>query len=135
MDRVDIKILGISGTPIKDGNCDKLVQVALKAAKELENDEIGKVDTEFLSLSGKKIAMCKHCQWCIENIQPCNIMDDVHEVYKKMENCDGLILGGPTWVNTLSPPLQNLFSRGRYYAFFTNKFRKRRRRHYLVREP
>lgn len=125
MDRIDIKILGISATQIEDGNCDKLVQVALKAAKELENDETGKVDTEFISLSGKNIAMCKHCQWCIENIQSCNIMDDVHEVYKKMENCDGLILGSPTWVNTLSPTLQHLFSRGRYYAFFTNNFRNK----------
>ncbi|OPX34213.1 MAG: hypothetical protein B1H11_11255 [Desulfobacteraceae bacterium 4484_190.1] len=125
MERVDIKILGISGTPIKGGNCDKFVHVALEAAKELGDDEKGKVDTEFLSLAERKIAMCKHCQWCIENMQLCNVNDDANEVLEKIGDCDGLIFGSPTWLNTLSPPLLNLFSRARYYAFFTNRFRNK----------
>ena len=123
--KVDISILGISATPVKEGNCDRLIQVALKAAEQLSNDEIGEVNTEFMALSERKIAMCTHCQWCIDNMQVCNVNDDANEVLEKIGDCDGLILGSPTWLNTLSPPLLNLFSRARYYAFFTNRFRNK----------
>ncbi len=54
---VKAKILGISGTPIKNGNCDKMVQESLKACTEL-----GDVETEFITLADKEITMCKHCQ-------------------------------------------------------------------------
>ena len=35
MTTVQVNILGISGTVIKDGNCDTLVKEALKGAEEL----------------------------------------------------------------------------------------------------
>jgi len=124
MEPVKVKILGISGTPIKGGNCDTLVQEALKAAAEV-GGVVGGVETEFITLADKDIAMCKHCQWCIENRQPCKIKDDFHMVSDKIEQCDGLILGGPTWNGTLAPPLLILFSRFRYIGFFTHKFRNK----------
>ena len=124
MEPVNVKILGISGTPIKGGNCDTLVQEALKAAAEV-GGVIGGVEAEFITLADKEIAMCKHCQWCIENRQPCKIKDDLQMVSDKIEQCDGLILGGPTWFTTLAPPLINLWSRLRYMVFFTHKFRNK----------
>jgi len=120
LDEVKVRILGISATPIKDGNCDKAVQEALKAAAEL-----GDVETEFITLADKNIAMCKHCQWCIENMQPCKVQDDFQMVFEKMKESDGLILGGPTWFATLSPHLLILFSRMRYYVFFTHALRNK----------
>jgi len=117
---VKVKILGLSASPIQNGNSDKLVQFALKACEEL-----GDVETEFISTADKKIQVCDHCQWCIENRAPCKIRDDVHEVLASIERCDGLMLGSPTWLNTLSPFLVNIFSRARYQVFFTNKFRNR----------
>jgi len=118
---VDVKILGISGTPIKGGNCDTLVQESLRMAKEV-GDVTGGVETEFITLADKDIAMCQHCQWCIENRAPCKIKDDAHVVFDKIMESDGVIFGAPTWVMTLAPPLTILFSRVRYYAFFTRKF-------------
>src|SRR4030042_79747 len=97
MAKVDVRILGISGTPIKDGNCDKLVQVSLDAAKKLGNREIGKVETEFITMADKNIAICTHCQYCIENRTRCNVDDDVHSVYDAIRRADGVILGGPIW--------------------------------------
>jgi len=122
--QVRVKILGISGTPIKGGNCDTMVQEALKAAEEV-GDVIGGVETEFITMADKEVAMCQHCQWCVENRAPCKIKDDLHMIYDKIEQCDGLILGGPTWALTLAPPLVNLFSRVRYTLFFTHKFRNK----------
>lgn len=115
---VKIRVLGLSGTPIKDGNCDKLVQHALKIT-----EEFGDVETEFITTADKEIRTCIHCQWCIENRAPCRFDDDAHEIFDRMEKCDGLILGSPVWFNTLAPFLQNLMSRARYQAFFTNNFR------------
>ena len=117
---VKVKVLGISGTPVKDGNCDKMVQESLKACAEL-----GDVETEFITLADKNYAICKHCQWCIENMSPCKVKDDTYPIYDKIAESDGLILGSPTWMNTLSPFLFNFFSRARYIIFFTHKFRNK----------
>ncbi|HEX77054.1 MAG TPA: flavodoxin family protein [Dehalococcoidia bacterium] len=117
---VAIKLLGISATPIKGGNCDALVQEALKTAQGL-----GDVDTEFVTLADKEVAMCRHCQWCIQNRAPCKIEDDYHSIVNQILGSDGLILGAPTWSMTLSPPLLNLWSRFRYFNFFTADLRNK----------
>jgi multimeric flavodoxin WrbA len=117
---VKIKLLGLSATGIKDGNCDKLVREALQVA-----ERIGDVETQFLTLADKKIMLCKHCQWCIENRAPCRYKDDAYIVFDEIQKCDGLIIGSPTWLNTLSPHLLNLFSRARYIVFFTHNFRNK----------
>lgn len=118
MGAVDIKIVGLSATTVKGGNCDTLVQESLKAAEELTG-EIGEVKTEFITLADKKIAMCVNCQWCIENKSPCKVKDDAHAIFAKIIESDGIIFGAPTWGLTLSPPLTVLWSRVRYYAIFT----------------
>ena len=114
-----VKILGISGTVIKNGNCDVLVKEALKAAEESGTD----IETRFITMADKEVAMCTHCQYCIENRCPCKIKDDAHMIFKAMEEADGIIMGGPTWCLTLAPPLINLASRARYVHFFTQSMR------------
>lgn len=118
MDKV--KILGISATPIKDGNCDTMVREALKSA-----EEIGDVVTDFINTADKQIAICEHCQWCITNMAPCKIKDDATVIYGKIKDSDGLIVGSPTWFNTLSPFLLNLLSRARHTIFFTHDLRNK----------
>jgi multimeric flavodoxin WrbA len=115
-----VKILGVSGTPVKDGNCDKLVQVALKAAEEIEG-----VETSFVTLADKEIAMCQHCQYCIENKTGCKIQDDAQAIYQQMKDCDGIIMGAPTWIRTIAPPLLILLSRTRYQIFLSPEFRNK----------
>ena len=122
---VDVHILGLSATVIKDGNCDIVVKEALKSAEELTSPELGKVTTEFITLADKEIAMCEHCQWCIENRAPCKIKDDAQMIYERIAKCDGLILGTPVWLNTISPPFPILVSRARTMVFFTHNFRNK----------
>lgn len=117
---VDIRLLGISGTPIKGGNCDTMVQAALDSVKGIPG-----VTTEFLTLAGLGIAACQHCQWCIENRAPCRVKDDAHAVFEKMIAADGLILGTPVWNIGAAPIWPTLLSRWRYYQFFTTKFRNK----------
>lgn len=117
---LEVKILGISATPVKDGNCDALVKKSLEAAATVEG-----VATEFISLAGKKIAACKHCQWCVEHRSFCNVKDDVPAIVEKMIEADGLIFGGPTWTLTLAPSLIDLLSRLRYHVFFGGQLRNK----------
>ena len=120
MIEVNIKLLGISGTPIKGGNCDTMVQSALASVQGIPG-----VETEFLTLADKKIAMCQHCQWCIENRAPCKVKDDAHSIFERMIAADGLILGTPVWNIGAAPIWPILLSRWRYYQFFTYSFRNK----------
>jgi multimeric flavodoxin WrbA len=115
-----VNILGISGTPVKEGNCDKLVQAALYAAEEIED-----VETEFVSLAGKKIAVCEHCQYCINSRTYCRIQDDAQSIWEQIKACDGVIIGAPTWLRTVAPPILMLLSRCRYQMFIGHDFRNK----------
>jgi len=124
METVEINILGISGTDIKDGNCDTLVKEALKGADEI-GEEVGGVETEFVTLADKEIVRCKHCQWCIKNRAPCKVQDDFYVVYEKLKKCDGFILGAPSWFRTCGPRLMEFWSRLRFSVFFSNELRNK----------
>jgi len=117
---IRVRILGISGTPVKGGNCDRLVKESLKAAKQ-----IGNVETEFVTLADKKIAMCQHCQHCIKKRSGCKIHDDAQAIYEKISKSDGVILGSPAWFRTVAPPIPILFSRSRNIVFFSHEFRNK----------
>jgi multimeric flavodoxin WrbA len=117
---VNIKVLGISATPISGGNCDTMVEEALKTAAQVPG-----VETEFITLADKKIALCRHCQWCIENRAPCKIEDDANTVFEKMIQSDGIILGAPVWNIGACPIVSTLMSRWRYHQFFTYNFRNK----------
>lgn len=115
-----IKILGISGSPRK-ANTDTAVQIALEAAKELSPD----IETELISLAGKKINPCEGCYQCYgfnkgatwENI--CYIhKDDVSEIYKKMVDADGIIIGSPSYALDISAKLKALFERGAPFCHY-----------------
>ncbi|MFC1992188.1 flavodoxin family protein [Chloroflexota bacterium] len=115
-----VRILGISGSPVLDGNCDKLVKHALQAAEEIDG-----IETEFIPLANKEIAMCKHCQYCMNNRTGCQILDDAQPIFERIKACDGLIIGAPTWLRTVCPIILNLFSRARSIMFITHEFRNK----------
>ncbi len=119
-----LRILGISGSPIVGGNCDKMVQLSLKAAEESAITP-GEIETEFISLGEKKIEMCNGDQWCVAHRSKCNRNDDAMWVFGRMEEADGIIMGGPTWGWTMCPLLTLLLTRGRCYNFFLYTLRNK----------
>ncbi len=86
-----MKVLGIVCSPRRDGNTEILVQEALDAAREN-----GAEETELLRLAGKEIAPCDGCDVCLETGN-CVINDDMQQVYSKMLEADGIILGSPVY--------------------------------------
>ncbi|GAB4438013.1 MAG: NAD(P)H-dependent oxidoreductase [bacterium] len=115
-----IKILGISGSPRK-GNTETAVKLALDAAKEVHEN----IETELISLATLKINPCEGCYSCYgfnkgadwEHI--CYIhKDDVKEVFKKMVDADGIIIGSPSYAFDISAKLKALFERGAPFCHY-----------------
>ncbi|MDD5465158.1 MAG: flavodoxin family protein [Candidatus Omnitrophica bacterium] len=102
-----VKIVGLSGSPRKDGNTEILVKEALKAAKSRG------AETEFVSLAGKEIQPCQACYTCRleESKGECAIEDDLAEIFEKFKEADGIIIGSPVYFLTVTAQLKALFDR------------------------
>lgn len=100
-----VKILGISSSP-RAAATEAAVNIALEAAERL-----GRVKTEFLSLRGKKIQNCTHCNYCFDNNTGCIIKDDMVELTEKFLNANGYVIGSPVYTMTVTPQLLSFFNR------------------------
>jgi multimeric flavodoxin WrbA len=113
---MQVKILGVSGSPRK-GATQYVVQKALEAASE-----ISAVETEFIDLRGKNIHYCIHCNRCIkEKVDYCPpFRDDMHPLYEKLLQADGLIFGSPVYQMSPTALIQAFMNRfrplGRYIS-------------------
>ena len=85
-----MKVIGINGSPRKEGNTAILIQTVFK---ELNQQGI---ETELISLAGKNI---KGCIACIKNKNQQGIIknDDFNDCLGKMIKADGIILGSPVY--------------------------------------
>jgi multimeric flavodoxin WrbA len=101
------KLLGISGSP-RDGATAFAVREALGFAESL-----GDVETEFVSVRGKEIKFCIHCDYCVRKKEGCVFEDDVAEMYPSMEAADAWLLGTPVYQGTLSAQLKAVLDRCR----------------------
>ncbi|MDR0841322.1 MAG: flavodoxin family protein [Christensenellaceae bacterium] len=102
---IDVKILGISGSHRK-GATEYCVQEALNAAAQVPG-----VTTEFVTLRGKKIGHCIHCNKCVKDGTLCAIKDDFQEVQEKFHAADGYVVGSPVYQMNSTPLIQDFFSR------------------------
>lgn len=102
-----VKLLGISGSPRNKATA-FAVREALTYAESL-----GDVGTEFVSLRGKDIEFCIHCDYCVRKKEGCVFEDDVAALYPSMEAADGWILGTPVYQGTLSGQLKAMLDRCR----------------------
>lgn len=85
-----VKLLGVVGSPRKGGNTETLVKEALKSA-ELEGAEI-----ELIYLIDFNLTPCDGCGSCFES-KSCIIKDDVEEIFRRIAEADGVIIGSPVY--------------------------------------
>jgi multimeric flavodoxin WrbA len=105
-----IRLLGISGSP-REGATAYAVREALAYAESR-----GEVETEYISLRGKKIEFCIHCDYCVRTKEGCVFKDDVAEMYPSMEAADAWVLGTPVYQGTLTGQLKAVLDRCRAVA-------------------
>ena len=88
-------ILSICGSPRKGGNTDLLVK------KINEGAELAGARCETIYLHNKKIGYCIGCRKCREEGSRvedfCVIKDDMTEIYKKLCEADGIVIGYPIY--------------------------------------
>ena len=112
---MEIKILGVCGSPIKQGNTAAFLTATLKAAEEMDG-----VTTETVFLSGKDISDCQHCNWCLTGQKPgqfCQQNDDMNEIYPLLVEADGLLLASPVYFARLSGRMACFIDRLRAFAY------------------
>ena len=83
---MSIKVLGISGSPIKNSNTDRLIKVVLDATG---------LESEFVKLSKINVRPCHACKKCVaDNV--CKVKDDFPELAEKIKQADALVIGAYT---------------------------------------
>jgi len=102
-----IRLLGISGSP-REGATAYVLREALEFAESL-----GDVETELVSLKGKKIGFCLHCDYCVRTKEGCIQKDDVSDLYPSMEAADAWLLATPVYQGSLSAQLKAVLDRCR----------------------
>lgn len=100
-----MKVLGISGSPRKDGNTATLVKLILDRCHKAG------IETEFVSLAGKKILPCLGCEKCRETKWCIIEKDDWDKVIKKVLDCDVLVIGSPTYFFDVNGQTKNFIDR------------------------
>ncbi|HID47474.1 MAG TPA: flavodoxin family protein [Methanothermococcus okinawensis] len=102
-----MKVVGISGSP-RNGNTAFLVKEALKAVEEEG------IETQYISLAGKKLNPCLACDGCKKEGK-CVVMDDINDILEEMVGAEGVIIGSPVYFGGVSAQLKMLFDRSRPY--------------------
>lgn len=112
---MQIKVLGICGSPVKGGNTEVFLGECLKAT-EAEGD----VKTKLISLVGKDIKDCRHCNWCWkkqEESKFCVQQDDMQEIYSAMLEADAVLLASPAYIGRLTGYMACMADRLRAFIF------------------
>ena len=115
-----IKILGISGSRVKNGNMEALLTEAFSQIHKHPQ-----LESELIYLAGKEINPCNHCNWCIKSQTKekyCTQDDDMSEIYPKLLEADGIIIASPAHFGRLSGLMADLIDRSR--AFIHGKVYK-----------
>jgi len=111
-----MKVLGISGSMRPNGNTSILVR---RIIDYIEKEGCDEFETEFISLSGKKISPCIGCGKCRETKWCVIGNDDWDTIAEKILDCDVLIIGSPTYYYDVNGQTKNLIDRT--YSFFHDR--------------
>jgi len=90
-----VKILGIAGSPRRNGNTDLLLAEFLRGAVSKG------AEVKTIYLNNLKISPCQHCDACLKEGK-CRIQDDMQKIYDELEQADVIVLASP--VQFLGPP-------------------------------
>jgi multimeric flavodoxin WrbA len=104
-----MKVIGIVGSPRKNGNTELLTKHTLKSISEES------LDTEVIRLAGREIKPCTACMACKEQ-EICSIKDDLFPIYLKMKEADGIILASPVYYGSATSLIKALMERTGYIA-------------------
>jgi multimeric flavodoxin WrbA len=99
-----VKVLGINGSPHKNGNTALLIKEVFKVL------ETQGIETELFQLGGKQVHGCTACGKCRELKDGiCHIKNEtINECIAKMHQADGIILGSPVYFSNVTTEIKAL---------------------------
>jgi multimeric flavodoxin WrbA len=109
------KVLLISGSPKPEGNTAQLMQECARIIEEQG------VETEIVSLAGRKIESCTACGKCTE-LGYCSLEDDLGEIMDKVKESEGFIVGSPVYFGTARGDVMAALQRIGYVSQKTSRF-------------
>jgi len=108
------RIIGISGSPMKDGNVGALLgTIMAKAARK-------GLETETVHLAHMDIRECIHCNFCVTRQSEgkyCFIEDEAQGVFEKIEKADIIVLASPVYFMRTSGMMATFIDRLRVFIF------------------
>ena len=99
-----MRVLGIVGSPRKDGNTEILMREVLKAAREAG------CETDVFLMSGKQVAPCDACGSCFK-VGACVVRDDMQELYDLMGQANAIVFGSPVYFGGVSAQMKAVMDR------------------------
>lgn len=103
-----MNVLGISGTPRKNGNSHILLEHSLGPFKE------SGWDVTVLRLHDLTVQPCNACDHCRSHDGKCIIEDDMGLFYEAFRRCHAIIVSTPVYYRNVSAQLKAVFDR--HYA-------------------
>ena len=108
-----MRVLGMNGSPRREGNTDLLLAQVMKGAEDKG------AETKTLILNDLDIGPCQHCDACFE-AGVCKIKDDMQMVYTEMEKADRIVLASPIHFMGLTAQMKAMIDRGQ--ALWARKY-------------
>lgn len=100
-----MKVLAINGSARKNGNTAILINTVFEKL-----NKVG-IETEMVQFAGNMIEPCKACWACGGQKNCVHRKDMFQEVFDKMKNADGIILGSPVYSANISANMQAFLER------------------------
>jgi len=109
-----MKVIGITGSPRKNGNTETLVQTVLDAAAEKGHS------TEMFNLNDLQFAGCQACMYC-KSHDHCKLDDGLTAVMDAIKDADAVVFGAPIYMFQFSGQFK-MFE-DRLYMFLGKDFK------------
>jgi multimeric flavodoxin WrbA len=99
-----VKVLGIAGSPRKNGNTDMLLAELMRGAA-------GKgAETKTVFLRDLELGTCQHCDACLK-AGICRIKDDMQGVYIDMQEADVIVMASPVQFTGVTAQMKAMIDR------------------------
>ncbi len=100
-----MRVIGISSSPRgENSRTMKLVNAVLDGARQFG------AETELVDIGALDIQYCVGCQVCYVEGE-CVQQDDLYDVWAKMLRADGIVLGSPVYINSITAQLKTVIDR------------------------
>jgi multimeric flavodoxin WrbA len=111
-----MKVIGIVGSPRKNGNTNAIVQQVLEGAAEAG------AETRSFLLNEMSYRGCQACDYC-KTHEKCKLEDDLAELFDEMEKADGIVFGAPIYFVQFSGQMRLFLDR--CYSLINRDFSSR----------